>query len=84
MSLRDYLSTGTNESSKRLIAFGAFWVLGLSSLSLVFALTYQACRNWAVSAVIAGSFALVAGYLAWMVKALFVVNPDKTDGDKQP
>ena len=70
MSLRDYLSRGTPESSKRLIALMSAGVLCAVVALLAYALFFQAVMNWAVSTVIAGSFGIAVGFVAALAQQL--------------
>jgi protein-S-isoprenylcysteine O-methyltransferase Ste14 len=67
-----FLSKDTPESSRRLIAFISAAVLAICALLLCEALVFPALADYQVSPIVAGSFALVAGYVAWLARALFV------------
>lgn len=67
-----FFSRGTKESSKRLIAGVSAGVLCLIAVALAEALSYQAHRNWTVSVTLAGSLALVAGYVMWLAKQIYL------------
>jgi hypothetical protein len=82
MSLRDYLSRGTPESSKRLIAFVAAVVLCLSVIVLVESIAYQAHRNWAIDNALSASLIFVGGIVAGLAGVAYTKPDDK--GEPKP
>ena len=78
-----FLSRGTPESSKRLIATVCAAVLCGLSIALVEALSYQAHKNLPVSAAVAAAFGAVVGFIAALAREIFR-TPEKPDATGQP
>ena len=67
-----FLSHGTKESSRRLIAFIAAVVLCVIAIALVEAMLFQAHKNCTISGILLTAFVADAGYLFWLAKTLFM------------
>ena len=71
MSLRAYLSQGTPESSKRLIAFGSAVVLCTSVAALTFAIVWQSLRHWSVDGALITALTFVVGFVAALAQQVY-------------
>ena len=69
--LRSALSRHTDDSSKRLIAFGSASVLCASVLVIVEAMSYQAHRQWAVDGALVAGLTLVSGFVAALAREIY-------------
>jgi hypothetical protein len=78
-----FLSRGTPESSRRLVATLCAAVLCGLSISLAEALSYQAHRNWPVSAAVATAFGAVVGFIAALAREIFR-TPEKPESATDP
>jgi hypothetical protein len=73
-----FLSEGTPESSKRLIAAVCASVLCLLAVVLAEAIAFQAAQNWTVSSALVTAFVSVVGFIAALAREIFRKPDDKS------
>ena len=78
-----FLSQGTPESSKRLIAAVCASVLCLLAVVLVEAIAFQAVQNWTVSAAVVTAFTVVVGFIAALAREIYR-KPDDQSKPQDP
>ena len=82
MSLTSYLSKGTPESSKRLIAFISAIVLCVVAVGLAEAISFQAHRHWSIDAALVTALTFVVGFVAALAREIYR-KPEDTPEVKQ-
>ena len=79
-----FLSGGTKESSRRLIAFISACVLCGAVVALVEAISYQAHRHWAIDGLLVTAFTASVGFVAALAREIFRTRTDPPSEEPKP